>query len=68
MTIYDVQNISKQESLADAKVSTRQQFSRPIVKKSTAIQLHAIFLLMVNGNHSHITYRLLDIFAYRGWK
>jgi len=26
------------------------------------------FLLMVNSYHGHITYRLRDIFAYRGWK
>jgi len=26
------------------------------------------FLLMVNSNRGRITYRLRDIFAYRGWK
>ena len=26
------------------------------------------FLLMVNSNRGRITYRLRDIFVYRGWK
>ena len=31
------------------------------------LQLISDFLLMVNSNRGHITYRLRDIFAYRGW-
>jgi len=48
----------KQESLADAKVSTRQQcVYEGLAKKST-----------VNQRHATSYFRLRDIFAYRGWK
>jgi len=55
------------ESLADAKVSLRQHCvyegpSKEIYSKSTICD----FLLMVNSNCGHITYRLRDIFGCRG--
>jgi len=57
----------RQESLADAKVSARQQcvyegHSEEIYSKSTICD----FLLMVNTNRSGITYGLRDIFGCRG--
>ena len=48
---------------------------RPMAKKSKLIdapidipQQISDFLLMVNSSYGHITYRLRDIFAYRGWR
>jgi len=60
-------NQGRQESLADAKVSARQQCvyegpSEEIYSKSTICD----FLLMVNTNRRRITYGLRDIFGCRG--
>ena len=54
----------KQESLADAKVSARQLIDA--TNRHSAADKRS--LLMVNSNRGRITYRLRDIFAYRGWK
>jgi len=61
---HNLYNDNVQESLADAKVSARQQCvytSEEIYSKSMICD----FLLVVNSNRGRVTYGLRDIFACR---
>jgi len=58
---------TEQESLADAKVSVRQQCVYKARAKNSKSTI-CCFLLMVNSNRGRITYALRDIFVRRGWK
>jgi len=65
---------TRKRSWCKGKCTTAVHVWRPLTKKSKLMILPvdillpiSDFLLMVNSIHGCITYRLQDIFVYRGW-
>ena len=65
LTLACVRQI-KQESLADAKVSARQQCVYEGALRRNLQEIND--MRFPNSNRGHITYGLRDIFVCRGWK